>query len=407
MSIQDHHQELEHRIGSPTGMFHRPPSAPPPYTYPPSPTDGPGAQTESHQPTAPLHFTTVVHGSSKSSRRPLPPLPPLPEPGVDTNRLAAVAPLASGSRSSLRVSTSALSLTASSSSSSFKPPAPSPSLLTLPLATSPSSPMHSGPSTTHSAKRHSFKPFFSFLHPSKSRSATKRIAAREPQSAAQDARPQHEAARRVAELERERVRRAIAAEHARQAANQSNAREAIRSNIRSLLSRHLTSDEYEPIFKKCDQICESGDLELSSVLQEPLIDGKPPLYWAILNGPSSQGSDADFDALVVALLRACWPLNDATIISVRLACMLTSNNVLLQSLFRRFPALSPLSPGDAILLSSVGGGDVVDVDEAQDGTGTFVARIQVRRFRLRMRVSKVIKIEFVTSGRSTPTFSFE
>ena len=395
MSIQGRHQELEHRVSSPMGLFHRPPSAPPPYTYPPTPTDGPGAQTESHQPPAPLHFTTVGHGPSKSPRRPL---PPLPETSVDTNRLAAVEPLASGSRSSLRISTSTLSLIPSTSS--FKPSASSPSLPSSPpLATSPSSQMPSGPSTTRSAKRHSFKPLFSLLHPSKSRSATKRIAAREAQSAAQDARPQAEEARRVAELEG--VKRAIAAEHARQAAMQSNAKEAIKSNIRSLLSRHLTSDEYESIFKECTQICENGDLELSAVLQEPLIDGKPPIYWAILNGPSSQGSDEDFDALVVALLSACLPLNDATITSIRLACMLTSNNVLLQHLFRRFPALSPLSPGDAILLSSVGGGDVVEVDETQDGTGTFVARIQVRRFRLRMRVSKLIKIEFVTSGKPT------
>ncbi|KAI9441759.1 hypothetical protein H4582DRAFT_1763113, partial [Lactarius indigo] len=162
------------------------------------------------------------------------------------------------------------------------------------------------------------------------------------------------------------------------------------------------------IFKKCTEICESGGLNLSEVLQEPLIDGKPPVYWAILNGPStsSQGSDTTFDTLVVALLGACQPLKETTIASVRLACMLTSNNVLLQHLFRRFSALSPLTQGDTILLSSAGGGDVADVDEKQDGSGTFVARIQVRRFRLRMRVSKFIRIEFVTSDRIwTITFS--
>jgi hypothetical protein len=220
---------------------------------------------------------------------------------------------------------------------------------------------------------------------------------REAQRVAHDSRPQAEEARRVAELEG--VRRVAAEQHARQAATRENAKEAIRSNIRSILSRHLTSDEYEPIFKECAQICESGDLDLFAVLQEPLIDEKPPVYWAILNGPSAQGSDEAFRALIVALLRACEPLNDATITSIRFACMLTSNDVLLQHLFRHFPALSPLTPGDAILLSSVGGGDVVEVNETQDGSGTFVARIQVRRFRLRMRVSKLVKVEFVTSGR--------
>jgi hypothetical protein len=60
-----------------------------------------------------------------------------------------------------------------------------------------------------------------------------------------------------------------------------------------------------------------------------------------------------------------------------------------------------------MLLSSVAGGDVVNVDETQDGTGTFIARIQIRRFRLRMRVSEFIKIEFVTSGRPALSLSFE
>ena len=212
---------------------------------------------------------------------------------------------------------------------------------------------------------------------------------------------QAEENKRVAELEG--AKRAAAEERARQAATQSNAaKEAVRSNVRTLLSRLLPSDEaYDPIFKKCAQICESSGLDLSDVLQEPLIDGKPPVYWAILNGPStsSQGCGAALDSLVDAILGACQPLKDTTITSIRLACMLTSNNVLLQHLFRHFPVISPLSPGDAMLLSSAGGGDVVDVDEPQKGTGTFVARIQIRRFRLRMRVSGLIKVEFVTSGK--------
>jgi len=103
-------------------------------------------------------------------------------------------------------------------------------------------------------------------------------------------------------------------------------------------------------------------------------------------------------ALVLSLLNNCLPLKETTIDSIRLACMLTSNNALLQHLFWHFPALSPLSPSDSILLGSAGGGDVITVDEMQDGK-TFVARIQIRRFRLRMRVRKLVKLEFVTSDR--------
>lgn len=381
MSIQEH-------LAAPQ----RPPSAPPPYTYP--------SNTEPYQPLSPLHLATVAHprAISKSPRRPL---PPLPEPRVDTDRLHLDEPIASGSRTPLRIVTS-------SSSSSHEPSSsPSPLRSTPSLATSLSSPIPSGSISPRAHKYHSFIPLLSLLRPSRSRLPSEQIAEREAQSSASDARLRAEEQKRAAELEA--TKRAAAEENIRLAAEQSNAKEAVRSNIRSLLSRHLPSDEaYDPIFNKCAQICQGGGLDLSVVLQEPLIDEKPPVYWAILNGPStsSQGSDAAFDPLVVALLGACQPLRDTTLASIRLACMLTSNNVLLQHLFRRFPALSPLTPGDAILLSSAGGTDVVDVDEMQDGTGTFVARIQIRRFRLRMRVSKLVKVEFVTSDRIwTITFS--
>ncbi|KAH9022455.1 hypothetical protein EDB84DRAFT_1274602 [Lactarius hengduanensis] len=186
------------------------------------------------------------------------------------------------------------------------------------------------------------------------------------------------------------------------------ASEAVKSRIQLLLSHDFPDDEYDTVLKECDQICANGGLDLSVVLQEPLIDGRPPVYWAILNRhvTTSRNSDAALHALVLSLLGTGQPLKETTITSIRLACMVTSNNTLLQHLFWHFPALSPLSRSDAMLLSSVGGGDVVDVDEAQDGTGTFVARIQIRRFRLRMRVSKLVKVEFVTSDRIwTVTFA--
>jgi hypothetical protein len=190
------------------------------------------------------------------------------------------------------------------------------------------------------------------------------------------------------------------AEMARQAAAREEAKAAVQSSIMSLLLTRSSDEERKSAFSACGRICESGGLKLSTVLQEPLIEGQTPLYWAILNRPrtSSQDDNAAWDALVVALLDECGSLTETTITSVRLACMLTSNNVLLQYLFWHFRALSPLSSGDIMMLRPLGGGDIVDVEETQDGTGTFVANIKVRRFRLRMRVSKCVKVEFVTSG---------
>lgn len=176
------------------------------------------------------------------------------------------------------------------------------------------------------------------------------------------------------------------------------ANEAVKSSIQSLLSRGLRDEECDAVLRECTQICTSSGLNLSVVLQEPLVNGKPPVYWAILSGPTT--TESALHALVLSLLDHSQPLNEATIASIRLACMLTSNNALLQHLFWHFPALSPLSQIDNMLLSSATGGDVVDVIETQDGLGAFAARIQIRRFRLRTRVSKLVKLEFVTSGRS-------
>src|ERR1700677_1024319 len=103
MSVQRRHQDEELDIPSPLGLA-RPPSAPPPYSYSTTPPNEPaGVQTESHQLPPPLHFSAIP---SKSPRRPL---PPLPEPRIDPNNLDADVPLASGSRSSRRVSASSSS----------------------------------------------------------------------------------------------------------------------------------------------------------------------------------------------------------------------------------------------------------------------------------------------------------
>ncbi|KAI9465806.1 hypothetical protein BJY52DRAFT_488129 [Lactarius psammicola] len=195
-------------------------------------------------------------------------------------------------------------------------------------------------------------------------------------------------------------------EDPRKAVIKAKANEAVKSSIQALLSCELPDEWCDTVLKKCDQICANGGLDLSAVLQEPIIDGKPPIYWAILNGPvtSSRRGEAALHALVLSLLDACQPLKKTTIASIRLACMSTSNNALLQHLFWHCPALSPLSRSDAMLLSSTGGRDIVDVDETD--IEAFVARVRIPRFRLRMRVSKFIKVEFVTSDRIwTITFS--
>jgi hypothetical protein len=183
---------------------------------------------------------------------------------------------------------------------------------------------------------------------------------------------------------------------------QAGARETVKSSFQSLLSHDRPSEEiFRSAFSTCSQACKEVGLDLSDVLQEPIIEGQTPVYWAILNRPatSSKANVKTSDALIIALLNVCGSLDETTAVSVRLACMLISNNALLQHLFWKFPELSPLSTKDRMLLGPSGGGDIVDVQETQDGTGAFTASMKIRRFRMRMNVSTVVKVEFITFGR--------
>ncbi len=207
---------------------------------------------------------------------------------------------------------------------------------------------------------------------------------------------------RVAEEEAPgQFRKEIDENAARYTAAQVEVRERVRSSIHSLLFRGLTSDEERTsVFSKCARVCKDCGLDFSAVLQEPLIEGQIPVYWAILNRPptSSEVDDGASNALIFTLLNASGSIKKTTSDSVRLACMWTSNNALLQHLFWQFPGLTPLSMSDRMLLGPTGG-DLVHVEETRDGSGEFVAYVSIRRFRLRMNSSKLIKIEFITFGR--------
>ncbi|KAI9454953.1 hypothetical protein F5148DRAFT_413145 [Russula earlei] len=284
---------------------------------------------------------------------------------------------------------------------SQSPPTPSPSSSrTSPLtpqspADSPSRLLSVPPAAKTARSRSVFRPFSALRLPR----ATAQITNQAAQRVAEEVRlrtAEEQAARRALEqAAREREEN-----EARRAAAQAKARKRVGSCIQPLLvSRHASEEDCIAVFSECAQACRNGGLDLSAVLQEPIVEGQTPVYWAILN--RSSPSDAD-DALIAALLNACGPLNETTMDAVRAACTLTSNNALLQHLFGQFPGLSPLSVSDALLLGPSGAGDIVDVEETRDGSVAFTAYIKIRRFRIRMKVSKVVKVEFVTRGMPFP-----
>ncbi|KAH9003550.1 hypothetical protein EDB86DRAFT_3039830 [Lactarius hatsudake] len=186
----------------------------------------------------------------------------------------------------------------------------------------------------------------------------------------------------------------------RLATAQEEAKTHVQLYLQSFLSSDPPSDEeLSTTFLTCAEACKVVGLEFAAVLQEPLIEEQLPIYWAILNRPTAYGTvRAAYDRFVFALLAASQPLSPSTHAAVRLACTTTSDNKLLQRLFRHVPELSLVSLNDAKLLAPLNDTDVVEVMETREGTGTFVAHIRILRFRLRMRASNCVVVEFVASG---------
>ena len=306
------------------------------------------------------------------------------------------------------------------------PPSPIPPSLTsslhTPLSTSAStlslsqSPPHAyAPPPTYpltltksqvSKRRLKFNPLSAFRLTGATRRAAAQIAEHAARQAAEHARYEGELARQrevAAEAERRVAEEAARVEDEkamRLAMVQEEAKVNVQLHMQSLLSGEPPSEEeLRAGFLACVETCKTVGLDFATVLQEPLIEGQPLIYWTILNRPTACGtSRAAYDSLIFALLETSRPLNMLTFAAVRLACMTASDNTLLQRLFRRVPELSPLSPSDTMLLAPLNDSDVVEVMETRDGTGTFIAHIRILRFRLRMRVSKCVVVEFVASG---------
>ena len=367
------------------------PAPPPPYTAPPSPT-------ASEEALFPPHL---------SSRDPTPTPPRLPNDRETSRHLPAqpnpriVIPVemttSSPSLSELPSSSSQSPIQQSSRASPFISPSPLPS--SSPQSdVNPPSFLPLPPDAPTVKSRSIFNPLSVLKLSKSSRKATARSAKPVAGKVSEETIIEEDAA---GQFSRERDENAV-----RYTEVQTEARERVRSSIHSLLFRGLTSDEERlSVFSKCARVCKDCGLEFSAILQEPLIEGQIPVYWAILNRPptSPKVDDDALNALIFTLLNASGSLKKTTNDSVRLACMWTSNNALLQHLFWQFPGLSALSMSDRMLLGPTGG-DVVNVEETRDGSGAFVAHVNIRRFRLRMNSSKLIKIEFITFGR--PYYSF-
>ena len=200
-------------------------------------------------------------------------------------------------------------------------------------------------------------------------------------------------------------------------------RNATQGLLRDLLSQARPCEhEWISVLGHCADTCSSHGLNFSTLIQEPFVEGHLPIYWAILKRPTSSPAPAapapvkgghattpssgDHDALVLAILDASIPLNAQTIADGRLACMTVSDNALFHRLGRRYEAFSPRSGTDRVLLGGMDAVDTVGVMETRGGSGSggaaagaaFTVRFSITQFQLRMRVSKLARVEFIARG---------
>ena len=182
--------------------------------------------------------------------------------------------------------------------------------------------------------------------------------------------------------------------------------------LRALVSQvSLSEEEFKSALRSYAQACAATDINFAALLQEPILAGDLPVYWAIIKRPAAvrrpvQGVEDDTDrghgdpdALVLAILDFSRPLQSATVVAARRACTTVSDNALFRRLCRLFKEFAPVSDKDTMLLEGSGTQDNVVVEELSRNDGAFVARIELVQFRVRMRVSKRVCVEFVARGK--------
>ena len=157
------------------------------------------------------------------------------------------------------------------------------------------------------------------------------------------------------------------------------------------------------MLSSCAEACSAQSLDFSTILQEPFVEGHLPVYWAILKRAHTVRTNSttlsDPDTLVLAVLDASLPLNARSIADACLACMVVSDNMLFVRLGKRYPGFSQRIGMDKVLLG--GADDLVAVGEQRNGGGAFTVHFSLTQFQLRMRVSKLAKIEFIACGTSS------
>ncbi|KAJ3523188.1 hypothetical protein NMY22_g11556 [Coprinellus aureogranulatus] len=171
--------------------------------------------------------------------------------------------------------------------------------------------------------------------------------------------------------------------------------------VRDLVREHH-SDSSAPagILQSCAAACEGRSLSLSSILQEKSIENHTPLYWAIVKRRPDEHVDdqAQIPDLLIALLSHSTPLTKETILDIRQACLITSDQALFQRL-RMSPEFATVSGKDQMLLGVTLPHDEIEVEELGGEEGQFAVDFVIPHFQKRMMVTQEIILEFIARSR--------
>ncbi|KIK93952.1 hypothetical protein PAXRUDRAFT_482147 [Paxillus rubicundulus Ve08.2h10] len=169
----------------------------------------------------------------------------------------------------------------------------------------------------------------------------------------------------------------------------------VRQTVLSLVRDLVTNPQSPDILDSCADACRAHGLDLSALIQEPSIEDRSAIYWAIVNRRES---------LLPSLLAHAIPLTSVTVSDIRLGCLVTSNETLFQALrcqrdpFAKQKApLSTRSGADTLVLGSTPADDI-SIREL-GGEGAFVADMRISLWQKRMRISGRVSVEFIARGR--------
>jgi hypothetical protein len=163
-------------------------------------------------------------------------------------------------------------------------------------------------------------------------------------------------------------------------------RRQTQERLRHLFSQaFIDEDECRLMLQTCADACAEKGIDFAALLQEPIMFGQLPVYWAIVKSHVAVQQPQGVDVVILTILDFSRPLQNASVDAVCRACVAVSDNALFQRLCRLYKLSAPPSSGVDESLEGSGPEDSIVVQELHGNDGAFTVYIKLAQFLLRMR----------------------